>query len=94
MHDEHEIYAEVINAITERLSALLIKRYEKLPEELQKGLVLVRSVQLLLANIICQVALNKNELDMLANAQNDDMKELIETCAVIKYAHKFGIVKH
>lgn len=92
--DENELFADAINNITEKLSAELIKEYSKLPADLQKGLVLIKSAQLLLANVLCQVAIDRDELEMIAQEQGAEMNQLIFDCAVIGFSSKFGIVNH
>lgn len=92
--NKDELYADAINGITEKLSHEIIKEYSKLPEELQKGLVLIKSSQLLLANVLCQIAMNREELDELASLQGEEMQNLIMDCAMIGYADKFGIIGH
>lgn len=92
--NENELYAEAINNITEQLSEILLKEFSKLPSDLQKGLVLIKSSQLLLANVLCQVAMNKDELEEIAAAQGEEMRELIFDCAVIGFAKKFGLINH
>lgn len=91
---KEEQIANAINNLTETLSEHILKEFLKLPQELQINLVLVKSVQLLLANIICQVASNKDELDKLSIEQGQQLNELTVTCAFTGYSDKFELPKH
>lgn len=93
-NDENELFLNAINQITERLSEVLLQEYLKLPEKLQKSLVLTKSSELLLANVVCQIAMNRQELSQIVEELGEDMKELIESCAVSGFAEKFEIHKH
>ena len=90
---EEEI-TDAINNITSSLSKLLLNEFLKLPKELQIGLVLTRTTQLLMANILCQVADSNNELDQLMNEHISELKDLTLKCAAVGYAKKFNISKH
>lgn len=90
----YELFAEAINNIAEKMSAGLLQEYMQLPEELQKSIVLIKAVQLVLANILCQIAITKEELDEIANQQGADIKELIYDCAMTAFAKKFSMSNH
>lgn len=90
----YELFAEAINNIAEKISEVLLQKYLELPEELQKSIVLIKSVQLVLANILCQIAISKEELDDIANQQGEDIKELIYDCAMTAFAKKFNMSNH
>lgn len=85
---------DAINSITEKISNQLLEEFLQLPHQLQKNVVPIKSAQLLLANILCSVAENKDELDELSNRQLDELKILISDCAMTGFAKKFGILKH
>lgn len=89
-----EMVSDAINMITERASRVVIDEFVKLPSDLQMNVVLVKSAQLLLANVLCQVASNMEELDALLETQSDDMKELTMSCAVSAFTDKFSINTH
>ncbi|RDI48790.1 hypothetical protein [Aquicella lusitana] len=91
---QDESIADAINTITEKLGSLLLQEFLKLPQDLQINLVLIKSAQLLLANILCQVAANNEELEKIADDQGAEMKELTYTCAVTGFSNKFDINKH
>ena len=86
--------ANAINNITEKISNQLLEEFLKLPHNLQKNVVPIKSAQLLLANILCSVAETKEELDQLSNYQLDELKHLITDCAMTGFAKKFGVIKH
>jgi hypothetical protein len=54
----------------------------------------MKSAQLLLANILCHIAVNKNELENLANDQGVELKELTMNCAISGFGDKFEENKH
>jgi hypothetical protein len=89
-----ELLTNAINTITEKLGEVLLREFLKLPEELQMNIVLIKSAQLLLANILCQAAQGKDELEKIAEDQGAEMKELTFTCAFTGFADKFNINKH
>ena len=91
---QDELITNAINNLTEKLSKLLLKEFLKLPTELQMNIVLIKSAQLLLANILCHVATSKEELEKIANAQGTELSELIFNCAFTGFADKFDINKH
>ena len=96
MPDENqdELITDAINNITEKLSKVLLKEFLKLPKDLQVNVVLIKSAQLLLANILCHIAMTKEELENIANEQGPEMKELIANCAFTGFAHKFDANTH
>ncbi len=59
---QDEMILNAINNITEKLSKMLLREFLKLPPELQMNLVMIKSAQLLLANILCHVANDNDEL--------------------------------
>jgi hypothetical protein len=96
MTDENqdELITHAINTITEKTSKTLLQNFLKLPKELQMNIVLIKSAQLLLANILCQVATTKDELDKVSDEQALEIKELIFNCAFTGFANKFNLNKH
>ncbi len=92
--NDDESIANAINTITEKLSVVLLKEFLKLPTELQMNIVLIKSAQLLLANVLCQVVTNMEELEKVTNEQANEIKELTLNCAFSGFIHKFGIEKH
>ena len=92
--NQDELVTDAINNLTEKVSTLLLQEFLKLPEELQVTVVLVKSAQLLLANVLCQVAEDRKELEVLIAEQNDEVKELTLNCAFSGYMHKFEVNKH
>lgn len=91
---QDEIIANVINDMTEKLSNVLMQEFLKLPDELQMNIVMIKSAQLLLANILCHVAANNDELVQIADEQGVEMKELVFNCAYTGFGHKFDVQKH
>ena len=91
---EDELITNTINNITEKLSTILLREFLKLPTKSQINLVLIKSAQLLLANILCQIAANKNELEQITNDQGVEIKELTLNCSVTGFSDKFEIIKH
>lgn len=91
-HDES--ITDAINTITEKLSNVILQEFLKLPKELQINIVLIKSSQLLLANILCHIASTKEELENISDTQGMEMKELIFNCAFTGFADKFDINKH
>lgn len=96
MHDDHqhELLTDAVNKITQSVSEVLLKEFLKLPENQQISFVLIKSAQLLLANVLCQVAMDKDELETVANAQGVELKELTLDCATSGFGEKFTTNKH
>jgi heme/copper-type cytochrome/quinol oxidase subunit 3 len=96
MTDENhdELITEAINKITEKLSKVLLQDFLKLPKELQLNIVLIKTTQLLLSNILCHVATNRDELEKISNEQGVEIKELIFNCAFTGFSNKFDLNKH
>lgn len=94
IENQDELITNAINNITEKLSSELLQAFLKLPTELQMNIVLIKSAQLLLANILCHVATNKEELENIANGQGVEIKELTFNCAFTGFSHKFDMNKH
>ncbi len=92
--NQDEAITSAINNITEKLSNVLLQEFLNLPTELQINIVLIKSAQLLLANILCHVASTKDELENIASDQGIEMKELIFNCAFTGFSDKFDINKH
>lgn len=92
--NQDELITDAVNNITEKLSSVLLQEFLKLPEELQINIVLIKSSQLLLVNILCHVATTKEELENIADSQGGEMKELIFNCAFTGFSDKFEINKH
>jgi hypothetical protein len=91
-HDE--LITNAINALTEKLSKVLLQDFLKLPSELQMNIILIKSAQLLLANVLCHVATNKEELESISNDQGAEIKELTFNCAFTGFSDKFDLNKH
>lgn len=91
---QDEAITNAINNITEKLSNELLQEFLSLPKELQINIVLIKSAQLLLANILCHVASTKEELENIVNAQGLEMNELTFNCAFTGFADKFDTQKH
>ncbi len=91
MSDEQqdELITDAINNITQKLGDTLLKEFLDLPEELQINLVLIKTSQLLLANILCQVAANKRELEKITEDQGVEIKDLTMNCAFSAFGGKF-----
>ena len=92
--DQDELIANEINHITEKLSNVLLQEFLKLPKKLQLNIVLIKSAQLLLSNILCHVASTKEELENIADHQGVEIKELTFNCAFTGFSNKFNINKH
>ena len=92
--DQEELLTNAINSITEKLSELLLSELLKLPDELQTGFVLEKVGQLLLSNILCQIASTKTDLDKIASKQGEEIVELTANCAYVGFSDKFEIPKH
>jgi hypothetical protein len=91
---QDELIADAINSLTEKVSKLLLNEFLQLPDELQMNIILIKSSQLLLANVLCSVAGNRDELDKITAEQGSEMKELVDNCAFSGFADKFDIDKH
>jgi hypothetical protein len=94
IENQDESITHAINDITEKLSSVSLQEFLKLPEELRMNIVLIKSAQLLLANILCHVATNKEELESIVDTQGEEMKELVFNCAFAGFSDKFDIKKH
>jgi len=94
IENQDESITNAINNVTEKLSGVLLQEFLKLPKELQINIVLIKSAQLLLANILCHVATTKEELENIADDQGVEMKELTFNCALTGFSDKFDINKH
>lgn len=94
MTDQEESLTLAINSITEKLSQVLLQEFLNLPAELQMNIILIKSAQLLLANILCHVATNKDELQHISDEQGEDIKELTFNCALSGFSDKFEVNKH
>ncbi len=91
--NQNELITNAINQVTEKLSHVLLEEFLKLPKELQISLVLIKSAQLLLANILCQVVMSKEELENITNEQGIEIKELTFNCAYSGFLDKFSMNK-
>jgi hypothetical protein len=92
--NQDELITNAINDLTEKLSKVLLKEFMKLSPELQLNIVLIKSAQLLLANILCQVTHTKEELEKISDLQGREIKELTLDCAFTGFSHKFNAHKH
>jgi hypothetical protein len=92
--NQDELITNAINAITENLSKMLLKEFLKLPTELQMNIILIKSAQLLLANILCHVATSKEELEKISDDQGLEIKESTFNCAFTGFSNKFNFNKH
>jgi hypothetical protein len=93
-NNQDEELTNEINNITQKVSDKLLKEFLKLPKELQVNVVLIKSAQLLLSNILCHIATSKEELDSLVDYQGVEIKELTLNCAATGFADKFDIKRH
>lgn len=91
---DDELITNAINHITEKLSIFLLDEFLKLPSKLQINLVLMKSAQLLLANILCQIAINNDELEKITENQGMEIKDLTFNCSFTGFSDKFEIIKH
>lgn len=89
-----ETVTEAINVLTEKLSKALLEAFLSLPEELHVNVVLIKTAQLLLANVLCQVAQTPEELNKISDLQGEELKELALHCALSGFADKFYSNKH
>ena len=94
MTDQDEQITIAINKLTEKLSAALLHELLLLPDELQLNLVLIKSTQLMLANILCQVADSQEELEKIVELQGIEIKALTYSCAATGFSDKFELPKH
>lgn len=92
--NQDESIADAINAITGKISNMLLQEFLNLPKELQINIVLIKSAQLLLANILCHVATTKEELENITEDQGVEIKELTFNCAFTGFSDKFDVNKH
>jgi hypothetical protein len=91
---ENEKLVNAINHLTEKLSVVLLDEFLQLPDDQQKNIDLIKATQLLLANVLCQVAVDKPELDTITDLQADELKELISDCIATGFADKFSQSRH
>lgn len=94
MENQDEIITNTINNMTEKLSSVMLQEFLNLPKELHINMILIKSAQLLLANILCHVATNKDELENITNDQGTEIKELTFNCVLTGFSNKFNISKH
>lgn len=92
--NQDESITDAINHITGKLSNVLLQEFLTLPNELQINIILIKSAQLLLTNILCHVAATKEELENIADAPGLEIKELTFNCALTGFSDKFDIKKH
>lgn len=93
-NEQDEAITHAINTITEKLSNVLLQEFLNLPKELQINIVLIKSAQLLLANILCHISDTKEELENITSSQGMEMKELTFNCAFTGFSDKFDLKKH
>ena len=91
---QDECITNAINSITEKLSNVLLQEFLNLKTDLQLNIILIKSAQLLLSNILCHVVTNKEELEKISNEQGIELKELIFNCAFTGFSDKFDLNKH
>lgn len=91
---QEERATDAINSLTSDVSNALLEGFNQLPQDLQLNVVMIKTVQLLLANVLCHVAQNKQEFDDIVTVQGSEISELAYTCANVAFAAKFGIEKH
>ena len=91
---QEEELTNAINQLTEKVSKLLLEEFLKLPKEMQLNIVMIKSAQLLLANILCHVATDREELQKIVDEQGVEISELSFNCAYTGFAHKFDLLKH
>lgn len=92
--NENELITNAINDITEKVSQVFLQEFLKLPKELQLNVVFIKSAQLLLANVLCHVVANKDELDKILEYQGEEIKELTIDCSFTGFSDKFKVNKH
>ena len=93
-NDQDQAITDAINSITEKMSNTLYEEYMTLPNELQLNIVLIKSAQLMLANVLCHAVETKEELDEIIEIQGIEVKELTLNCALGGFSDKFDIHKH
>lgn len=91
---QEERATDAINELTSSVSNALLEGFNQLPQDLQLNVVMIKTVQLLLANVLCHVAKNKQEFDDIVTVQGAEITELAYTCANVAFAAKFDIDKH
>lgn len=91
---EDELITNAINQLTEKISSVLLQEFLELSNELQLNIVLIKTAQLLLANVLCQVAGNKYELHKIIDSQGEEIKELTLNCSFTGFSEKFNVNKH
>ena len=92
--NEDELITNAINHLTEKISHVLLQEFLNLSNELQLNIVLIKSAQLLLANVLCQVAGNKDELNKIIDAQGEEIKELTINCSFTGFSDKYNVNRH
>jgi hypothetical protein len=91
---QEERATDAINSLTSSLSDALLEGFNQLPKDLQLNVVMIKTVQLLLANVLCHVAHNKAEFDDIVTVQGAEITDLSYACANTAFAGKFGLNKH
>lgn len=91
---QEERATDAINDLTSEVSDALLAGFNQLPKDLQLNVVMIKTVQLLLANVLCHVAGNKQEFDDIVTVQGAEISELSYACANTAFAEKFGMNKH
>lgn len=91
---KEERATDAINSLTSTVSDALLESFNQLPQDMQLNVVMVKTVQLLLANVLCHVAVNRQEFDEIVALQGEEITELAYTCANTAFAGKFGLEKH
>jgi hypothetical protein len=86
--------ADMVNHLTAKISEVLQVEFNKLPADMQLNIVMIKTVQLLMANVLCHVAADKEELDQLLSIQGEEIAELTRMCANMAFTEKFGLNKH
>jgi hypothetical protein len=94
IENQDESITNAINEITKKLSNVVLQEFLNLPKELQMNIVLIKSAQLLLSNILCHVVTTKEELENVTDAQGAEIKELTFNCAFAGFSAKFDVNKH
>lgn len=87
----YEPITDAINMLTEKLSKVLLDEFLALSDELHVNVVLIKTAQLLLANILCQVSENIEELNKISDLQGTELKELAQHCALTAFSNKFNL---
>lgn len=91
---QEERATDAINELTSSISDALLEGFNQLPQDLQLNVVMIKTVQLLLANVLCHVAQSKAEFDDIVTVQGAEITDLAYACANTAFAGKFGINKH